>query len=95
MVCQTIKAGTECVFMGKQGCTYNGGQCHPVVEQCQGCGRIVQYPTGAYCNSYSEPRIKWVSGSCNFATHIKKEQTSNTVKKLNPLKASKRNSARS
>jgi len=96
MVCQTIKAGAECIFMGKNGCTYNGGQCHPIVEECKGCDRIVEYPTGLYCNSYSEPRLKWVSGSCNFASHIKKVQSNNgVVKKLNPLKASKRNSARS
>jgi hypothetical protein len=96
MVCQTIKTGTECIFMAKNGCTYNGGKCHPVVESCQGCDRIVQYPTGPYCNSYSEPRLKWVNGPCNFATHVKKVQTNNgATKKLNPLKASKRNSARS
>jgi len=95
MVCQTIKAGTECVFMGKKGCTYNGGKCHPIVEECHGCDRIVEYATGAYCNSYSEPKLKWLSGSCNLATHIKKAQNSNGTKKLNPLKASKRNSARS
>ena len=96
MVCQTIKAGTECIFMAKGGCTYNGGKCHPVVEQCQGCDRIIQYPNGSYCNSYSEPRLKWTNGSCNFATHVKKVQNNTgPVKKLNPLKASKRNSARS
>jgi hypothetical protein len=95
MVCQTIKAGTECIFMGKSGCTYNGGTCYPVVEQCQGCERAIQFPTGYYCNSYSEPRLKWANGTCNFATHVKKAQNTNGVaKKLNPLKASKRNSAR-
>jgi len=96
MVCQTIKAGEECIFMGKNGCTYNGGTCHPIVEQCKGCDRIVEYPTGLYCNSYSEPRLKWVSGTCNLATHAKKVQNNNgTAKKINPLKASKRNNARS
>jgi hypothetical protein len=95
MVCQTIKTGTECIFMTKKGCTYNGGKCHPVVEQCQGCERIVEYPTGHYCNSYSEPRLKWLNSSCNFATHIKRAQINNDAKKLNPLKASKRNNARS
>jgi hypothetical protein len=96
MICQTIKAGTECIFMKKSGCTYNGGQCHPIVEACQGCDRIVQFPTGSYCNSYCEPRLKWMNGSCNLATHVKKAQNNaGAVKKLNPLKASKRNSARS
>ena len=93
MVCQTIKAGTECIFMGKDGCTYNGGTCHTIVEKCQGCDRVVEYSTGFYCNSYSEPKLKWLSGSCNLATHIKKVQNNNGAKKLNPLKASKRNNA--
>ena len=95
MVCQTVKTGTECIFMGKNGCTYNGGKCHPIVEECQSCVRVVEYPTGSYCNSYSEPKLKWLSGSCNLATHMKKIQNSNDAKKLNPLKASKRNNARS
>ena len=95
MVCQTVKEGTECIFMGKNGCNYNGGQCHPVVEQCQGCDRAVEYASGIYCNSYSEPRLKWLSDSCKLATHIKKNQNNNGSKKLNPLKASKRNSTRS
>ena len=96
MVCQTIKTGQECIFMGKNGCTYNGGTCHPIVEQCKGCDRIREYPTGLYCDSYSEPRLKWASGTCNLATHTKKIQSNNgTAKKINPLKASKRNNARS
>ena len=94
MVCQTVKEGTECIFMGKNGCNYNGGQCHPIVDQCQGCDRAVEYAAGFYCNSYSEPRLKWLSGTCNLATHVKKTLNSNEAKKLNPLKASKRNNAR-
>jgi hypothetical protein len=39
MLCQTIKVDTECFFMGKQGCSFNGGTCYPVVESCQGCGK--------------------------------------------------------
>ena len=95
MVCQTVKTGTECIFMGKNGCNYNGGQCHPIVEECQRCDRAVEYATGIYCNTYSEPRLKWLSGSCNLATHVKKMLNNNDAKKVNPLKASKRNSARS
>jgi hypothetical protein len=94
MVCQTVKAGTECIFMGKNGCTYNGGKCYPIVEECRGCDRVVEYPTGLYCQSYSEPRLKWLSGPCNLATHIKKAQNNNEARKLNPLKASKRNNTR-
>jgi len=69
MLCQTIKEGTECFFMGKQGCTYNGGNCHPVVESCQGCTKTVTLSQGVYCQSCPEPEIKWKNGSCNLGTH--------------------------
>ncbi len=90
MVCQTIKVGTECIFMKKNGCSYNGGRCYPVVESCKGCDRVVVYEAGSYCKTYSEPSTKWAKGSCNFATHLKKEVKEDNFK-LNPLKASKRN----
>jgi hypothetical protein len=90
MVCQTIKPGTECIFMKKNGCSYNGGRCYPIVESCKGCDRVVTYEAGSYCKTYCEPSLKWTKGTCNFATHIKKEVKEDTFK-LNPLKASKRN----
>ena len=31
MVCQTVKIGTECIFMKKNGCSYNGGITSPTV----------------------------------------------------------------
>ena len=92
MICQTMKAGTECMFMKKSGCSYNGGKCHPIVETCAGCDRVVEYSTGSFCKTYCEPAVKWTKGSCNFATHVKKEVKEDSFK-LNPLKASKRNMA--
>lgn len=92
MVCQTVKAGTECVFMSKKGCTYNGGKCYPIVDNCNGCNRVIEYPTGLYCSAYSEPALKWVQGVCTLATHVKKNNGTVEEKKLNPLKASKRKS---
>jgi len=89
MVCATVKAGSECAFMTKSGCGYNGGTCHPIVEQCEGCQRTVEYATGKYCSSYPNPSIKWRTSTCNFATHTKVEVQSQ--QKINPLKASKRN----
>ena len=89
MVCQTIKTGTECIFMKKNGCSYNGGRCYPIVESCKGCDRVVEFSTGSYCKTYCEPSIKWAKAPCNFATHVKKEVKEDTFK-LNPLKASKR-----
>jgi len=90
MVCQSVKVGTECIFMKKNGCSYNGGRCYPIVESCKGCNRVVTYEVGSYCKTYCEPSIKWAKGSCNFATHVKKEIKEDNFK-LNPLKASKRN----
>jgi len=43
MVCQTVKIGTECIFMKKNGCSYNGGRCYPIVESCKGCDRVATY----------------------------------------------------
>jgi len=92
MVCQTVKTGTECIFMKKNGCSYNGGSCYSIVESCRGCDRVVAYEAGYYCRTCCEPSIKWAKGPCNFATHVKREVKEDTFK-LNPLKASKRNVA--
>jgi len=89
MICTTVKAGMECTFMTKNGCGYNGGSCHAVVEQCEGCQRIVEMPSGQYCTSCPNPAIKWKTSHCNFATHAKAEAQSLQAK-VNPLKASKR-----
>jgi hypothetical protein len=88
MICQTTKKGDECFFMGKQGCGYNGGTCQTIVEQCEGCEKIREYPTGKYCIAYPNPALKWKNGTCNFATHIKREVKKDKV--INALKASKR-----
>jgi hypothetical protein len=92
MICQTVKVGTECIFMKKNGCSYNGGRCYPIVVACKGCDRVVPYEVGSYCKTCCEPSVKWVKAPCNFATHVKKEVKEDTFK-LNPLKASKRNVA--
>ena len=89
MICSTVKEGADCAFMTKTGCGYNNGSCHPVVEQCEGCDRIVVLETGRFCKSYPNPSAKWKTGRCNFATHVKAAvQVQQT--KVNPLKASKR-----
>ena len=90
MVCQTVKPGVECIFMTEKGCSYNGGSCYPIVDECQGCERVVEFPSGLYCKSYSEPRLKWLRGPCPLATHINRNGTHREGKKLNPLKAAKR-----
>ncbi|NSW85867.1 MAG: hypothetical protein HPY84_06030 [Syntrophobacteraceae bacterium] len=93
MICSTVKAGTECAFMTKTGCGYNGGSCQPVVEQCDGCARAVEWTAGKYCSSYPNPAVKWKTSICNFATHARAEQNG-SQQKINPLKASKRSTKR-
>ncbi|MBW1740828.1 MAG: PxxKW family cysteine-rich protein [Deltaproteobacteria bacterium] len=89
MVCVSVKEGTECIFMTKKGCSFNGGVCHQIVEECRGCNRASEFDSGWYCTACPDPSVKWKNGHCNFATHIAKEvQVEKT--KINPLKASKR-----
>ncbi len=90
MICETIKKGFECFFMTKKGCKFNGGTCHPIVEQCEGCQRIKEFPTGKYCLVFPDPSAKWRLGPCNMATHLQGNGNKNGSKRINPLKASKR-----
>lgn len=69
------------------------GTFKPVVDQCEGCERIVEEDGANYCKTYVNPEAKWRLGICNFATHQKPEITVATVR-INPLKASKRASKR-
>lgn len=88
MLCETLKAGQECAFMSKSGCTYNGGVCHTIVDECEGCARVLELDGGKYCTSYPDPKLKWKWGACNFATHVTKEKKQEV--RINPLKAAKR-----
>ncbi len=90
MDCLTVKPGVECVFMTKEGCSFNGGTCHQAVEACDGCNRTSEHSSGWYCMACPDPSQKWKNGKCNLATHVKEEIKVETAK-LNPLKASKRN----
>jgi hypothetical protein len=90
MVCATVKEGIDCFFMSKQGCQFNGGNCHPVIEQCEGCQKAKEFPAGKYCVSFPDPTIKWRVGTCSMATHLKADKGKGNGR-LNPLKASKRN----
>lgn len=75
--------------MAAGGCQYNGGVCRPVVEACEGCGRVAAYESGQYCTAAPDPALKWKNGNCNMATHVK--TVAETKKqKINPIKASKR-----
>ena len=89
MICTTVRNGKACPFMTAEGCSYNGGICHEVVEQCDGCNRSVQFESGWYCGTFPEPAMKWRNGDCNFASHVAKKAEAKS-NKVNPLKASKR-----
>jgi len=89
MICQTIKNGSECGFMTKKGCGFNGGACKTIVEQCEGCGKILEAASGKYGHVFPDPTAKWRTGKCPTATHAKVE-VAETNQKVNPLKASKR-----
>jgi len=89
MVCTTVRNGFECPFMTAKGCSYNGGICHEIVEQCNGCNRSTEYASRWYCSACPDPSLKWKTGDCNFASHITKAAATSKAK-INPLKASKR-----
>lgn len=91
MVCSTVRDGVECTFMTAKGCSYNGGSCREITEQCKGCGKSFEYSSGWYCSVAPDPFKKWKMGTCNLATHIAKNVTDKKAK-INPLKASKRGS---
>jgi hypothetical protein len=92
MQCQTIQPGAECTFWSKQGCIFDGNQCQPIVEQCEGCERIVDSTIGKVCTVAPSPQQKWAKELCNFATHRRVEVVTSDAK-TNPLKASKKAAA--
>ena len=89
MVCTTIKEGTDCFFMTNNGCQFNGGSCHTIIEKCEGCQKIADLSTGQYCLSFPDPAMRWRIGTCSMASHAK-VSISKGNGKLNPLKSSKR-----
>lgn len=68
---------------------YSDGKFEPIVDECEGCERIVEEDGTKYCKTYLYPSAKWRLGICNFATH-KKPEIKITNIKVNPLKAAKR-----
>ena len=72
---------------------YKDGRFQPVIDKCEGCGRVVEQEEVHYCKSYLYPEAKWKLGFCNFATHAKPEIDIIKVR-INPLKAAKRASKR-
>lgn len=89
MICQTIRNGQDCSFMTKKGCGCHGGSCITIVEACADCSKIFEAAAGKYCKVYPNPAVKWTTGKCPTASHIKTALVEST-QKINPLKASKR-----
>ncbi len=71
-----------------EGVLLNGFALSPIVEQCEGCGRVRDFEGENFCSTYPTPARKWVGGKCNFSTHVKTAAAK--AAKVNPLKASKR-----
>ncbi len=90
MDCVTVKSGHPCNFMTRKGCSFNGGECHQVIDKCEGCDRILDMEQGRFCAATPNPGTKWRLGVCNLATHVKSDKKSGEAVKINPLKASKR-----
>lgn len=93
MQCVSLKKGVECAFMTRKGCNFNGGHCHPVVENCNGCSKTITVSEQTFCAVSPQPATKWARGNCNFATHLERKVAEKT-QKLNPLKASKRSAGK-
>ena len=72
---------------------FSDGSFLPVIDKCEGCGRIVEVDSSRYCDAFMNPAAKWRLGFCNLATHAKPEVVVAKVR-INPLKASKRSSRR-
>lgn len=68
---------------------YTTGIFNPIIDKCVGCDRIIEVEAQQICKTYTSPASKWKLGICNFASHVKPEVLTSTVK-VNPLKASKR-----
>jgi hypothetical protein len=72
---------------------YADGRFQPIIDKCEGCGRVVDIEATKFCKSYVNPAAKWKLGFCNFATHAKPEISVVKIR-VNPLKAAKRASKR-
>lgn len=86
MICSTMKVGMECALMTKAGCGFSGGSCLPIVDQCDGCQKVKEFPSGRFCTSFPNPSVKWKMSNCNFATHAKADSQNQQQAKSIPSK---------
>ncbi len=86
---RAAKKNSEGALSQETADLYASGFFNPITEKCEGCDRIVAANNNRFCKSYAFPEAKWKQGICNFATHVKPETITSSIK-INPLKASKR-----
>ncbi len=94
MKCNTVRPGVECIFMTASGCSFEGGSCRPITEECAGCEHVTKYRGEEYCSVYAMPEWQWSIGVCSHATHRRVSRLTGEVLSSNPLKASKRSTRR-
>jgi hypothetical protein len=85
---QTLKSLDPAV-LAKMPLTLSGNPAHKVVDQCVGCAHVQDIGETKFCKAYADPASKWQFGSCNLGTHVVRK-LGGEVKKVNPLKASKK-----
>lgn len=91
MKCNTIRMNKDCPFMTKKGCSYRMGACLPIVEKCGECKNVEVFNDKTYCTVYMNPEVIWTT-SCGKSTVKQKPIIEDAVKKVNPLKQSKKDS---
>jgi len=90
IACTTVRPGHDCYFMAAHGCSFDGGTCSQVVDECEGCGNSADFKAGTFCSVYADPAAQWEKGICPFATHQRYVPSAKGAISTNPLKASKR-----
>ena len=73
------------------GSTINNAKAdrRPVVEQCNGCERVLSADDSALCSAFAFPDTKWRLGPCSMATHIKSESANAEKKRVGQQKQKK------
>lgn len=77
------------IAVAKLPLTLTGNPAHKIVDQCVGCAHVQEIGESKYCRAFADPAAKWMFGTCNLGTHVVRK-LGGEVKKVNPLKASKK-----
>jgi len=80
--CETVRPGVPCLFWKirkisdkkKKGhCSFIGGKCLPIVEECGTCNYIVNIGPQKFSEAYMKPSTQWIVPPCPMNTHIIKD----------------------